>query len=85
MKALQRIHSAGVTLNRNKCEFKQKQLKYLGHLIDENRIRADPDKVSAIVEMKPPTNISDLRRFMGMINQLGKFSQNLEELTQPLR
>ena len=60
MKALQRIHSVGVTLNRNKCEFKQKQLKFLGHLIDENGIRADPDKVSAIVEMKPPTNIISL-------------------------
>ena len=35
--------------------------------------------------MKPPTNISDLRRFMGMTNQLGIFSQNLAELTQPLR
>ena len=85
MKALQRIHSAGVTLNQNKCEFKQKQLKFLGHLIDEKGIRADQDKVSVIVEMKPPTNIFDLRRFMGMTNQLGKFSQNLAELSQPLR
>ena len=84
-KALQRIHSAGVTLNPNKCEFKRKQLKFLGHLIDQDGIRADPDKVSAIVEMKPPTNISELRRFMGMTNQLGKFSQNLAELTHPLR
>ena len=29
--------------------------------------------------------ISELRRFMGMVNQLGKFSQNLTDLTQPLR
>ena len=60
-------------------------MKFLGHLIDEKEIRADPDKVSAIVEMKPPTNVSELRRLMGMTNQLGKFSQNLAELTQPLR
>ena len=85
MKVLQRIHSAGVTLNRTKCKFKQKQLKFLGHLIEENGIRADQDKVSAIVEMKLPTNIFDLRRFMGITNQLGKYSQNLAELTQPLR
>ena len=38
MKALQRIYSAGITLNQNKCEFKQKQLKFLRHLIDENGI-----------------------------------------------
>ena len=35
--------------------------------------------------MKPPTNISELRRFMGMVNQLGKSSSNLADLTQPLR
>ena len=60
-------------------------MKFLGHLIDQDGIRADPDKVSAIVEMKPPTNIPEPRRFMGMTNQLGKFSQNLAELTHPLR
>lgn len=36
-------------------------------------------------EEKPPTNIPELRRFMGMINQFGKFSPNLAELTQPLQ
>ena len=35
--------------------------------------------------MKPPNNVSELRRFMGMVNQLGKFSPNLADLTQPLR
>ena len=35
--------------------------------------------------MKAPSNIPELRRFSGMVNQLGKFSKNLAELTQPLR
>ena len=85
MAVLKKIEAAGVTLNPNKCEFGKTQLKFLGHLIDENGIRADPDKTSAIVKMEPPTNISELRRFMGMVNQHGKFSQNLADLTQPLR
>ena len=83
--ALTKIQTAGVTLNPSKCEFNKCQLKYLGHLIDQRGIQADPDKTSAIREMKPPTNISELRRFMGMVNQLGKFSSNLADLTQPLR
>ena len=58
---------------------------FLGHLVDTEGIRADPSKTSAITEMEPPTNISELRRFMGMVNQLGKFSLNLADLTQPLR
>ena len=35
--------------------------------------------------MRQPENISELRRFLGMANQLGKFSCNLAQLTQPLR
>ena len=82
---LQKIETAGATLNPSKCEFRRRQLKFLGHLVDEEGIRADPDKVTAITEMVPPTNISELCRFMGMVNQLGKFSMNLADLTQPLR
>ena len=82
---LKRIASAGATLNPEKCEFSRRKLTFLGHVIDETGIRADPQKTSAIRDMKPPTNISELRRFMGMVNQLGKFSSHLAELTQPLR
>ena len=35
--------------------------------------------------MKTPTNVSELRRFLGMANQLGKFFPNLAQLSQPLR
>ena len=82
---LKRIESAGATLNPDKCKFSRKTLKFLGHILDEDGIRADPEKTTAIREMKPPTNISEIRRFMGMVNQLGKFSKNLATLTQPLR
>ena len=82
---LQKIETAGVTLNPSKFEFRRHQLIFLSHVVDEQGIRADPDKVATITEMAPPTNISELRRFMGMVNQLGKFSMNLADLTQPLR
>ena len=83
--ALRRIQAAGVTLNPSKCEFGKTQLKFLGHLVKQDGVRADPKKTSAITDMEPPTNITEMRRFMGMLNQLGKFSQNLVDLTQPLR
>ena len=73
--ALERIEKAGVTLNSEKCKFNKDLVKFLGHLIDADGIRADPEKTSAILKMEPPTNISELHRFMGMANQLGKFSQ----------
>lgn len=70
---LKRIQEAGVTLNVSKCEFEKTQLKFLGHVVDQDGIRADTDKTSAIESMKPPTTVPEMRRFMGMVNQLGKF------------
>ena len=46
---------------------------------------ADPKKLQAIHAIKPPSNVSELRRFLGMINQLSKFSPHLTDKTQPLR
>ena len=82
---MERLESAGVTLNPDKCEFGKRTVKFLGHIVDQVGIRPDPQKTSAIVEMETPHNITDLRRFMGMTNQLGKFSPNIAELSQPLR
>ena len=82
---LERIQKAGVTLNSLKCEFGKSNLIFLGHLIDSSGIQADPQKTSAITDIPPPNNVTELRRFMGMANQLGKFSNKLAELTQPLR
>ena len=82
---MEKISAAGVTLNPKKCEFSQRQLKFLGHIVNEQGIQADPDKTAAISDMPAPTNVSELRRFMGMANQLRKFSMNLADITQPLR
>jgi len=82
---LERIKAAGVTLNRDKCKFSVSVVNFLGHAVNKEGIKADPEKTSAVVEMKPPQNISELRRFMGMANQLGKFSCNLADITHPLR
>ena len=49
-----RIKVAGVTLNREKCSFGQRKLKFLGHIIDKNGVSADPEKVTAITQMKAP-------------------------------
>ncbi|KAK3729801.1 hypothetical protein QZH41_003408 [Actinostola sp. cb2023] len=78
-KVLARIEEAGITLNPNKCEFSKRQVTFLGHVIDESGIRPDPTKIKAIVDMAEPTNVSELRRFLGMTNQLGKFSSKIAD------
>ena len=83
--ALRHIEEAGATLNPEKCEFSKSKIIFPGHVIDAEGIKADPEKTEAIRKMSAPTSVSELRRFMGMANQLGKFIPNLAEITQPLR
>ena len=74
---LKRLEAAGTTLNPTKCEFHKSSIKFLGHVIDKDGIRADPSKLQAIIQMEAPQSVTELRRFMGMVNQLGKFSREL--------
>ena len=82
---LKRIEDNGVTLNIEKCEFAKEKIQFLGHLIGKDGIEADPSKVEAITQMEAPTNISELRRFLGMVNQMGKYLPNLAQTSKPLR
>ena len=68
--ALNRIQDAGLTLNRKKCVFSTTTIKFLGQVVDANGIKPDPDKITAISDIPQPTNITELRRFLGMANQL---------------
>ena len=81
---LDRIGQAGVTLNADKCIFSQPSVRFLGQLVDAAGINPDPEKVRAVRAMKEPTNISELRRFLGMANQLAKFSPSMAETTKQL-
>ena len=72
-------------MNLDKCLFNQSEIKFLGYVINGDGISPDPDKTAAIMNMLPPRNVSELRRFLGMVNQFSKFSPYLSELTHPLR
>ena len=54
-------------------------------MIDKTGISPNPDKISAILQMKEPTSIMEVHRFMGMMNQHGKFSPRIATISQPLR
>ena len=83
-KVMQCIKGAGLKLNREKCSFKQKELRFLGHLIDQFGVRPDPDKVEAIQQLSPPTDVHELKRVLGMVNYLAKYVANLATVGEPL-
>ncbi|UYV65143.1 K02A2.6-like, partial [Cordylochernes scorpioides] len=79
-----RLEKYNIKLKKEKCLFLQKEIEYLGHLVTEEGIRPLDHKVQAIQKAKTPTNISELRSFLGLVNFYGKFIPNLPELLKPL-
>ena len=79
------VQTHGLKLNRAKCQFEKTEVTFLGHLITDKGVEADPSKVEAIKDMSNPTTKKELQRFLGMITYLGKFIPNLADHTQPLR
>jgi len=71
--ALSKISNAGLTLNKEKCIFGVTKINFLGQSVDSDGIKPDPRKVQAIHEMKPPSNLTELRRFLGMITSSANF------------
>ena len=83
--ALDRLHKAGVTLNRDKCEFSKSCVRFLGQQVDSQGIRLDQEKLNTIQQIPQPSNVTELQRFLGMTNHLSKFTLNLADTTKSLR
>ncbi|XP_038047830.1 uncharacterized protein K02A2.6-like [Patiria miniata] len=82
---LDRIRKINMRLNPTKCRFGLEQVSYVGHVFTASGLKPDPAKVSAITDMPPPTDVTALQRFLGMVTYLAKFVPNLSDLTAPLR
>ena len=71
--ALQRLQEAGVRLQ-----------EYLGHLIDTDGLHPSPSKIRAVMKAPPPTNLTGLRAFLGLVNYYRKFIPNISSELCPL-
>ncbi len=82
---LTRLRELNLTLNRKKCEFGKTELNFFGHVFHANGISPDFKKVKAIIEATKPTNAGEIRSFLGMVNYMSRFIDNLATITKPLR
>ena len=62
---LDRIYRAGLTLKLEKCDFFAEKVKFLGHIIDREGRRPNPEKVAALANYKAPATVKELQRFLG--------------------
>ena len=85
VQVLHRLQEAGITLNSSKCQFSQSSVTFLSNFLNGGGIQPDPEKVAAVRNFRTPQSVVDVRRFLGMVNQLSKFSDHLADMTKPLR
>ena len=82
---LERIRHANMRLNRDKCKKGLSEVAYVGHTFGPDGLKPSSEKLRAIMEIPEPQNRTELQRFMGTVNYLGKLIPNLSGINQPLR
>ena len=82
---LRRAREVNLKFNAKKCKIKQEGVPYVGHVLSKEGLKADPEKIRAVKEMKPPENAKELKTFLGFIQYLGKFMPNMATESAPLR
>uniref|UniRef100_A0A2N9H5N1 Integrase catalytic domain-containing protein n=1 Tax=Fagus sylvatica TaxID=28930 RepID=A0A2N9H5N1_FAGSY len=69
----QTLRKYQMKLNPSKCAFGVYSGKFLGFMVSQRGIEANPDKIKAILEMQPPKNIKEVQRLTGRIAALNRF------------
>jgi hypothetical protein len=83
-KLLEIMRANKLYANLKKCVFAAEEIPVLGCFVSKNGVRADPEKIRSIVEWPVPSNVKDLRRFLGMATYLHKYSRGFAGLALPL-
>ncbi|MCG8112852.1 MAG: RNase H-like domain-containing protein [Candidatus Thiodiazotropha taylori] len=79
-----RLSAAGLKLKSSKCNLFQQEVVFLGHVITENGIKPDMNKVKCIKEWPIPRNVHDIRSFCGFCSYYRKFIRNFSQRAAPI-
>ena len=83
-KFFERIRFYKLRLNPKKCTFGVTSEKLLRFMASQRGIEVDPDKIKAIIEMKPPRTEKEIRGFLGRIQYINRFIAQLTMTCEPI-
>ena len=67
-----------------KCDFWMKKVHFLGHVISKEGISMDPAKIAAVVDWPRPSNVTEVRSFLGMAGYYQRFVKDFSNIAFPL-
>jgi transposase InsO family protein len=81
---LKRLDEANFKVKPEKCQWGQNSVKFLGHIVSQNGLSMDPEKIEAIKRAEEPKNTTELQRFLGLANYYRKFVPEYAKVARPL-
>ena len=81
---LECCRKAGIKISNSKLEV-GREVMFAGFLVSASGIRPNPEKTAALSDFPVPKNVSELRSFLGLANQLGHFVPDVSQMTVKLR
>ena len=79
-----RLKAANLCLKPKKCNLFQRQVTFLGHLVNASGVQCDPEKVAAVVNWEAPSDVTGVRSFLGFCNYYRKFIRSFAQIASPL-
>ena len=80
----ERLDNHNVKLKREKCQFSQPQVEFVGHIICNDEVRPIPGKVKAVLDFPDPTNQKEVQQFHGLASYFREYMPNFSSIAEPI-
>lgn len=81
---LQQMQDAGITINPPKVQLVSTRINLLGFIVEQGTVRPDEEKLQAILQLAPPTDVKSLQQFLDMVGFYHHFIPNCADLAGPI-
>ena len=79
-----KLRAAGFKLKPSKCDLFKQQINYLGHVVSNEGVSTDPEKIKSVTEWPQPTTVTEVRSFLGFVSYYRRFIPNFSKVAKPL-
>ena len=83
-KILKRLAECNLKIQLDKCEFMRRETEFLGHIITQDGIKPNPEKVQKILDWKLPDTQKQIKQFLGLAGYYRRFIKDYSKITKPM-